>query len=57
MANDDKAKKLLDEAAQLLTEIALNRSGLTSDHTMRAMEFVAKAKKVQTVPQELAFAA
>lgn len=59
MTNDEKMKKLVDEAAALLTDIALNKSGFTSDHVVRAMEFVAKAKAANaaTAPALLAQAA
>lgn len=57
MANDEKLK-LINEAKELLADIALNRSGLTSEHTVRAMEFVAKATRVTSdVPAALQHAA
>jgi len=44
MANDEKTK-LLTEATQLLADIALNKSGFTSEHAQRAADFIAKASK------------
>lgn len=51
MANDEKAR-LLDEATQLLADIALNKSGTTSDHVTRASDFVAKVTKARNVNAE-----
>ena len=46
MTTEENTKKLLDEATKLLTDIALNKSGFTSDHAVQAMEFVAKARNI-----------